>query len=316
MVSYFISIIGAFVFDDQYHIKETILFRGLDDYENKEGVVRKLKKKYPDIQPVPETDLTTVLTALKDTQYFQQFYQQNSALTKRAIKESVNEDHLIVQAIANINEIDKVNNIFTKRLREWFSLYFPELSENVANNETFVQLVKENTRSSLMKEFGIKETMGADLSANHVKEMVRLAEESLHLFSLRKHHEAYLNNVMQRYCPNVLALAGVTIGAKLIELAKGLKRLALLPASTIQLLGAEKALFRHITIGTKAPKYGIIMNHPLVQRAKKDEKGKAARMLADKLSLCARLDFFTGEFNAPRYKEELEKKFITGEEKQ
>ena len=71
---------------------------------------------------------------------------------------------------------------------------------------------------------------------------------------------------------------------------------------------SSQALFRHIKTGSRSPKYGIIINHPLVQKAKRDEKGKAARMLADKLSLCCRLDFFKGEFKAKEYRKELEKK--------
>ena len=115
---------------------------------------------------------------------------------------------------------------------------------------------------------------------------------------------------MKTYCPNLLELAGVTIGAKLIELGKSLKHLALLPASTIQLLGAEKALFRHIKTGARSPKYGVIHAHSLIQKVNRDRKGKAARTLADKLSLCCRLDFFKGEFKANEYREELEETLL------
>ena len=84
----------------------------------------------------------------------------------------------------------------------------------------------------------------------------------------------------------------------------------MLPASTIQLLGAEKALFRHIKTNAKSPKHGIIINHQFVQKAQRKNKGKAARILADKLSLCARLDYFKGEFKGEEYKKELERKEI------
>ena len=81
-----------------------------------------------------------------------------------------------------------------------------------------------------------------------------------------------------------------------------------MPASTIQLLGAEKALFRHIKTGSRSPKYGVIINHPFIQNAPRDCKGKASRILADKITLCARLDYFHGEFKAPEYKQYLEEK--------
>ena len=111
---------------------------------------------------------------------------------------------------------------------------------------------------------------------------------------------------MKKYCPNVLELAGVTIGAQLLELAKSLRRMAFLPASTIQLLGAEKALFRHLKTGSRSPKYGVIFQHPLIQNTKRSKRGKKARQLADKLSICAKLDFFKGEFLAKEYRKELE----------
>ena len=84
--------------------------------------------------------------------------------------------------------------------------------------------------------------------------------------------------------------------------------MALLPASTEQLLGAEKALFRHLKTGSRSPKFGVIFSHPIIQKASRKQKGKAARILADKLSLCARLDYFKGEFKAKEYRKEIEGK--------
>lgn len=267
-------------------------------------------KKVKDAKPLPEDKIPKVLELFKDKKYFKKFYEENLKLTKKSIKSSVTEDQLIMQAISNINELDKTSNLLSKRLREWYGLYFPEFSEQLSSHEKFVELAATKTRKELIKEFDIKDSMGADLGDLHVDEMILLAKEIMSLYSLRKKHEDYLQKVMKKYSPNLLELAGATIGAKLIELAKGLKRLAMLPASTVQLLGAEKALFRHIKTGSRSPKYGVIINHPIIQNAKKDEKGKAARVLADKLSLCARLDFFKGEFKAPEYKKELEEKFL------
>ncbi|MEK6939373.1 MAG: C/D box methylation guide ribonucleoprotein complex aNOP56 subunit, partial [Nanoarchaeota archaeon] len=197
-------------------------------------------------------------------------------------------------------ELDKIANTMSKRLREWYSLYYPELSEQIENHEKYVELVLEQERES--------ESFGADLSESDLEEMKLLAGRILSIYALRKQHELYLEKIMTKYCPNLLELAGATIAARLIELGKGLKHLAMLPASTVQLLGAEKALFRHLKTGSRSPKYGVIINHPFIQNAPLDKKGKAARMLADKLSLCARLDFFKGEFKALDYRTELEAK--------
>ena len=291
MTYYFRNVLGTFIIDNNFSSLE------------------KVSKVDKELKPVPENKLLTVLELFKDKKYYQEFYEKNLELTKKGIKDSVNEDNLIIQTISNVNELDKTCNLLTKRLREWYSLYLPELSENISSHERFVELVVEKSKDKLMSEIKTKSTMGADLAKPDVDEMLLLAKQINELYELRKKHEDYLKKVMKKYCPNFLELAGTTIGAKLLELGKSLKHLAMLPASTIQLLGAEKALFRHIKTGAKSPKYGVIINHPIVQDAKREDKGKAARVLADKLSLCARLDYFKGEFKAPEYKKELEEKF-------
>ncbi len=308
MIMYtFTNILGTFALDDNLQIIDKIMFEDAEDYLCRAQFEKKLKEKHKGLQPLPENRIQTILELFKDKEYYQAFYIQNLKLTKIKIKESVTEDQLIIQTIANIQELDKTINLLTKRLREWYSLYYPELAENMTHHQKFVELVANKSRKELLAEVKLV-TMGADLNEVHVKQMKILAENILELFNLQHKHKDYLKEVMQKYCPNILGLAGVTIGAKLLELAKGLRRMALLPASTVQLLGAEKALFRHIKTGSRSPKYGVIFHHPLVQNADRKDRGKAARILADKLVMCARLDFFKGEYKADDYRKELEEK--------
>lgn len=267
-----------------------------------------IQKKYAGVQHLPDEKLHTMMMMLKQPEFFPEFRRLNLALTTRDIRNAVTPDVLIGQASANLSELDKAGNLLVKRLREWYGWYAPEVVERITDHHQLVELIHSKNRTELLKELREEETMGANLEKADVDEILLLAKQVKELFQLREQHEKYLKTMMQKHCPNLLELAGTTIGAKLIELGKGLKRLALLPASTIQLLGAEKALFRHIKTGARSPKYGILINHPFVQQAKKDKKGKAARMLADKLSLCARLDYFKGEFKAKEYRKELEKR--------
>jgi nucleolar protein 56 len=304
----FTNIIGVFIFNNQFKLVEEIRFRNIHDYKKKEVIKNRLKKKYRDWKEVPEEKLNTILNFFKDKKYFNDFYLRNLELTRQNIKKSVSENQLITQAISNIEELNKISNTLTKRLREWYSWYLPEFSESLRDNQKFVELLVKKNKNELLKGLKLKESMGADLKKEDVEEMLLLGKEILGIYILKKKHEEYLKKIMKKHCPNISELAGAVIGAKLIELGKSLKHLALLPSSTIQLLGAEKALFRHIKTGAKSPKYGVIINHPIVQKADKKHKGKAARMLADKLSLCARLDFFKGEFKAKEYRKELEKK--------
>ena len=290
------NVLGNFVLDKKFKLID-------------EGSEKSLKAKYSDLEELPKEKVSRILYLFKDKKYYEIFRKVNLKLTKESIKNSVSEDQLITQTIANINELDKVTNLLSKRLREWYSLYFPELSKEVDGHELFVEMVSTKNKKELMEEIKVKQSFGADLTELHVDEIIKLSKEVLSLYKLRKKHEQYLEKVMKSYCPNLLELAGITTGAKLIELGKSLKHLAMLPASTIQLLGAEKALFRHIKTGSKSPKYGVIFQHPLIQRGKRNIRGKIARTLADKLSLCCRLDYFKGEFKAKEYKEKLEKKF-------
>ncbi len=309
-------IIGTFVFNEHLKLKEKILFNDkeiIQNYllleQNKElKTEKKLKERYRiEVIDITHKKFLNVLDFLKD--YSENFYKANIIITKYKISTSVNEDNLIIQTIDNISEIDKVTNILVKRLREWYSLYFPELDRKIENNKDYAQLIIKKDKDSLTKDLKIKFSMGASLRKEDVSQIIELAKHANSLYLLREKNEKYLESIMQKYCKNLNFLAGTLVSAKLIAQAGSLKKLSLFPASTIQVLGAEKALFRHITTGARTPKYGIIMQHPFVQNARKEIKGKAARTLADKISIAAKLDYFKGDFKAPSIKKEMEQKF-------
>jgi nucleolar protein 56 len=309
-------IIGSFVFNEHFKLKEKVFFSKreiLENYllleQNKElDVEKKLKKRYKiEIIDIEHKKFDKILEFLRN--YSNEFYEANKIITKDKISKSVNEDNLIIQAVDNITEIDRANNILIKRLREWYSLYFPELDNKIENNDDFVRFTLKGSKEKLMKELKIKSSMGSNLKKEDIAQILELAKQADSLYKLRDKHEKYLENIMEKYCKNLNYLAGTLVAAKLIAQSGSLKKLVLFPASTIQMLGAEKALFRHLTTGARTPKYGIILQHPFVQNAKKDIKGKAARTLADKISIAAKLDYFKGDFKAPSLKREMEQKF-------
>ncbi|MBU4284036.1 MAG: NOP58 family protein [Nanoarchaeota archaeon] len=233
-------------------------------------------------------------------------------IAKHKIKNSVKQDTLVIQAINNINELDRVANTLIKRLREWYELYLPEFSKRVRDNEKFVELILKNNKTELLKEINIssKKSMGADLSESDLKPIAKLAKSITSLYALRESQSQYLELIIKKTYPNMYAITGSQIGAKLISLAGSFEKLAKFPASTIQLLGAEEALFRHLKTGAKSPKYGILHEHPLVTQAKASEKGKIARALGDKISIAVKVDFFKGKFIGEKLRKDLEKKFI------
>lgn len=307
----FTNVIGTYALDENLNVVEEHLYEDYKEFLKKEEVELEFQKKHNELETLPKDKLQDVLVKFRDPKYFKNFYDKNVGLTKLGIRKSVNEDWMIIQAISSLNEIDRINNIMIKRLREWYGFYFPEFEYRFSNNEKFLEIISEKNKEEIKIEFSISgEDMGGELEDFHVDEMRILAKNILLNFETRRAHEKYLEKIMKDYCPNMLELVGANIAGRLIELGRSLRRLAMLPASTIQLFGAEKALFRHLKTGSLSPKYGVIINHPIVQKAAKADKGKAARKLADKISLSARLDFFKGEFKAADYRKALEEEFI------
>jgi len=237
-----------------------------------------------------------------------QLYEENLEFTKKKIKESVNKDILIIQAISSIDELNKLINTLVERIREWYSYCLPELEKSVEDNERFVKLVLTKSRKEQLKEVGLKEaeSMGNDFSNTELSLLLDLAKEVEQLYKLRHSAETYLENLVKEQCPNMFAITGALIGARLIEHAGSIKKLAVSSASQIQLLGAEKALFRHLRSGSLCPKYGILHGHPLISKAKRKEHGKIARHLADKISIAVRVDFFKGKFIGDKLRKKLE----------
>lgn len=266
------------------------------------------KKKVP---VVDESSWPGVLKALKDQRYVSKFRQKNIDLTKIQVKESQKPDLLIIQAISAIEEFDHVGNMISKRLREWAGWWVPEASRAIKDHEMFCKRIVECSQKSLFQELGVSsnDSMGWLLSETDAGAIKIQALACLEILECRNKHESYLRSLIQKVCPNLDAIVGHLIGAKLIDHAGSLKRLSEMPSSTIQVLGAEKALFRHLKTGAKPPKFGVIFSHPLIQSAKRVDQGKISRALADKISIAVKVDYFKGQFLGDKLKKELEERF-------
>ena len=120
--------------------------------------------------------------------------------------------------------------------------------------------------------------------------------------------EKQIESDMNRIAPNTSKIVGPLIGARLIALSGGIERFATMPASTVQLLGAEKALFRYKKEGGKPPKHGVIFQHPLINKAPRKDRGKIARILATKISIAAKADVFTKKDISDILKNDLERR--------
>jgi len=219
----------------------------------------------------------------------------------------------LIQAINTLDETDKIINSLSSRLREWYGLHFPELDNLIDSINGYSQIVLSGKRENISKEdfekagFSkdkvemlclIKEkSRGGDISEKNFAIVESLAKQILNLFELRKNIEEHVEEQMKEQAPNISAILGTTVGARILAHAGSLRRLATMPASTIQILGAEKALFRSLKTGANPPKHGILFQHALVHAAPRWQRGKIARAVAAKSAIAARVDVFGGGLN-------------------
>ena len=313
------NIIGTFVFSQNFDIRERHIFTEKEsllafplllegkplDSENK------FLKKYKKIQNLRETkDEAKIIRALDALiVYKDELRSLNLNLTKNQISDSVRDDSLIIQTSNLLNELNKTINMLSKRFREWYSYSLPELEEKIHDHSHLMELVLQKSRAELIKEFNIKNSMGTSLKKEDYDSILSLAKTINALHKEKQNKETYLESLMKRTCPNLNAVAGFLIGASLVSIAGSLRNMVLMPASTIQILGAEKALFRHMVTGARPPRHGIIVNHPLISGKPQAEHGKRARALADKISMAVKIDFFKGKYIGDKLKKELDEKF-------
>jgi nucleolar protein 56 len=254
-------------------------------------------------------------------------------ITKLRVKGAVERRDLVVaQAIQTLDELDKTINMLMARVREWYGIHFPELDRLLEKHETYARLVVElgNKENFTVERLGSAEvpkakaegiakvaerSMGADLKPADLDQIQALCKDVTRLYQLRQGLEGYIDNTMEEVAPNTKYMVGALLGARLIAVAGGLTNLAKRPASTIQILGAEKALFRSLKTGTRPPKHGMIFQHTIIHDAKRWQRGKIARALAGKLAIATRADAFGGREIGAELKASLDKRIDEIQEK-
>ena len=241
-------------------------------------------------------------------------YQVSMELTNYKLKEaSKSRDMFLIQAINAIDEIDEATGKLIERLREWHVIHFPEL-DKIRNNEKYVELIAEyGDKGSMVGNESLNEinipdqSTGTEIDAPDLEVLQGFAVSVKYLQDTKNSLTNYVDQKMGEIAPNLSDLIGSSLGAKLIAHIGGIEKLALLPSSTIQIMGAEKALFRHKKTGERPPKHGLIYQHPEIRSARWWLKGKIARALAAKITIAVRKDVYSGEFDSS-LKEDFEKK--------
>ncbi|KKW00624.1 MAG: Protein implicated in ribosomal biogenesis, Nop56p-like protein [Parcubacteria group bacterium GW2011_GWA2_48_9] len=215
----------------------------------------------------------------------------------------------VIKAVNVLEDLDSVFNLLAEQIIEWYGSYFPELWREVDNNEKYLRLVynlgsRDNYSADKVKEYLgdderasaieklAKESFGGKLNETAMKEVQLLALNALNIKEEREFLMNFLEKEMTMMMPNFSRIATTVVAAKIIAKLGSSERVAFVPASTLQVIGAEKALFRHLKKKARPPKHGYIFQHPLVKAAPKQKRGKIARALAGKMAIAAKQDYF------------------------
>jgi nucleolar protein 56 len=218
----------------------------------------------------------------------------------------------IIQSINALDELDKIINTVGARMREWYGLHFPELDNLLQSLVAYAEIasragLRESITNDILQGAGMQDkkveiildaarrSKGGDMTPENLAIVKRLADQVIAESDLRRVLSDHVEVAMESVAPNVKELLTASVGARIIAKAGSLARLATLPASTIQVLGAEKALFRALKTGARPPKHGLIFQHPLIHSAPKWQRGKIARAIASKVAIGARIDYYRHE---------------------
>ncbi|MFC1802806.1 C/D box methylation guide ribonucleoprotein complex aNOP56 subunit [Thermoproteota archaeon] len=245
-------------------------------------------------------------------------------LTRLDVHEKLSyREALLIPAVQLLGELDTVLNSLSSRLREWYGVHFPEMGRRVREHEDYARIIsrlgfRENIKAQSLMEMSLKKkdairieeaaesSMGASYDEVDMNIVSSYAQRTLDMYKFREDLVNYISMVTEEVAPNLAFVAGPVLGAKLIEKAGSLKRLGMIPSSTIQVLGAEKALFRALKSNARPPKHGLLYQHPYVNSAARDKRGNRARSLAAKIAIAARADVFSGNFIAEGLVSQLE----------
>uniref|UniRef100_A0A5K3FD44 Nucleolar protein 56 n=1 Tax=Mesocestoides corti TaxID=53468 RepID=A0A5K3FD44_MESCO len=234
--------------------------------------------------------------------------------SRAKVKFNVNrDDNMVIQTISLLDQMDKDINTFSMRIKEWFSYHFPELAKLVPESANYIKLVniirsRENLTDESIHEIeeviqdhekaaaileAAKTSMGFDITDQDVENLALFTKRIQMFMDRRTKAYEYLVSKLTGVAPNLNTLIGSQVAARLISHAGSLTNLAKFPASTIQILGAEKALFRALRTRGRTPKYGLIFHSSYIGRAAKENKGRISRFLAAKCALATRIDCFS-----------------------
>lgn len=232
--------------------------------------------------------------------------------TRSELESSVERDDLLAKAVKQHDELENDIRNQVETLRDWYSVHFPELESELDDDDRFVQILQkygiERSEIEPFSEMAARST-GSAISASD-REMIESVVESVSsMIEARDGIEEYVRDNAAEEFENLSSLLGPLLASRLVSLAGGLEELAQKPASTVQMLGAEKALFRHLKGNGSSPKHGVLFEHRFVRDLPEDKRGKMARFLANKTVIAARVDQYGDDDKSEKLNSEIEDKY-------
>lgn len=249
----------------------------------------------------------------------------NEQLAKKGVSQGFGKDKLAINAVRAHKLLEEGTNEKSEVLREWYSIHFPELSDTIRDNTEYAKIVggvgfrKDMRFEKLSQLISDKRyakaipqiadaSIGGKIDEKDLEAIRTLASDIVESSQKKEVLREYIEKTVEEIAPNTAKIATPYVAGLLMEEAGSIEKLAKAPASTIQVLGAKKAMFRFLKTGKLPPKYGVLYVHPLVSQASKKNKGKMARSLASKISIAAKVDFYGGEPVGDRFQKDMEKR--------
>lgn len=296
---------------DELRVSDQILKDLLEEMGIR-SVLSPMEEVFLRVRRHPHEYASQVWGGIEQKEYFRLLNEIGTEVSKIRIRKQFSSlDQQVIKAVDYIDHVNKALNILSPAIREWYSIHFPELNDLIEDHYTFMKVVSiqpDRRKISLddLREAGLDEakarkvieaaadSIGAYLEEEDLITIKKVAERWISLYESRVMVESFIEDLMRRAAPNISAVVHPLVGARLIAVAGGLSRLASLPASSIQILGAYRAIFMHLVKGAKPPKHGILFQAKEVRTAPKRLRGKVARLLATKIAIAARVDAFGG----------------------
>jgi len=231
--------------------------------------------------------------------------------TREELQESEDRDRFIVKIVKLLNELNQNMETEVERFRDLYSLHFPELEREITDDEEFMKILKKGVERDSIEAFEsmAKDSTGSDLPERELELIKRSFRQLKDRRELRDELKGYIEEAAEDEMPNLTRVLGPLLAAKLLAHQGSLESLAKQPSSTIQMLGAEKALFRYLRGKGSPPKHGVLFEHQYVSKLPEEKRGKMARFLANKASIAARLDHYGDKEEGERLRKETQAKF-------